>query len=199
MGNVIADAQLAATAPVGFGEADAAFMNPGGVRADLVYASGAAGEGDGVVTYGEVFTVQPFGNSLVTMTMTGAQIDRLLEEQFCGINSPANGGFFRVLLPSAGVHYTWSQAAAGAASCDAANAVDIAGISINGAPIDPNASYRITVNSFLADGGDGFAVLRQGTDRLGGAVDTDAFEAYLQALEPTGISPAARDRIDVVP
>ena len=74
----------------GFGDAVSRFMNPGGVRADLIYAGSPAGEGDGVVTYGELFTVQPFGNSLVTMTLTGAQIDRMLEQQFCGLNSPDN-------------------------------------------------------------------------------------------------------------
>lgn len=201
MGNVIADAQLDATDDPGFGDAVMSFMNPGGVRGDLIYAGSPAGEGDGVVTYGELFTVQPFGNSLVTMTLTGAQIDRMLEEQFCGLNSPSNvpAGFFKVLLPSAGIHYTWDQSAAGVVNCDAANAVDAAGITLNGTPLDLGASYRVTVNSFLADGGDGFAVLKQGTNRLGGAVDTDAFEAYLQAAEPAGISPAPQDRIDVQP
>ena len=169
-------------------------------RADLLYASSSAGEGDGVVTYGELFTVQPFGNSLVTMTLTGAQIDRMLEEQFCGLNSPnatPTPGFFKVLLPSAGFHYTWDQSEAGVVDCNAANAVS--GIAVNGTALDPGASYRVTVNSFLADGGDGFPVLKEGTDRLGGAVDTDAFEDYLEAAEPTGISPAPRDRIDVQP
>jgi 5'-nucleotidase len=201
MGDLIADAQLAATDDAGTGQAVAAFMNPGGVRGDLVFASSAAGEGDGVITYGELFTVQPFGNSLVTMTLTGAQIDRMLEHQFCGINSPAAvpAGFFKVLLPSNGIHYTWDQSAAGTVDCNVANAVDIASITIGGAAIDPAASYRITVNSFLADGGDGFFVLKEGTDRLGGAVDTDAFEAFLAAAEPTGISPPNQDRIDVVP
>jgi 5'-nucleotidase len=201
MGNVIADAQLDATDDPGFGDAVVTFMNPGGVRADLVYASSPVGEGDGVVTYGEIFTVQPFGNSLVTMTLTGAQIERMLEEQFCGINSPANtpAGFPRVLLPSAGFHYTWDMSAAGTVDCNVANAVDPAGITLNGVPLNLAASYRVTVNSFLADGGDGFNVLKQGTNRLGGAVDTDAFEAYLAAAEPTGVSPAPRDRIDVVP
>ncbi len=199
LGNVIADAQLAATDDPGFGDAVAAFMNPGGVRADLVYASSPAGEGDGVVTYGEAFTVQPFGNSLVTLTLTGAQIELMLEQQFCGINSPANGGFPRVLQPSSTVHYTWDPSTAGAASCETADAVDPASVTIGGVALDLAASYRITVNSFLADGGDGFGVLTQGTDRLGGAVDTDAFEAYLEAAEPTGISPAPTDRIDVVP
>ena len=89
-----------------------------------------------------------------------------------------------MLLPSAGFHYTWDPAAAGAADCATADAVDPASITLNGAPLDPAATYRVTVNSFLADGGDGFTVLREGTDRFGGAVDTDAFEAYL-AAEPT--------------
>jgi 5'-nucleotidase len=199
MGNVIADAQLDATDDPGFGDAVVTFMNPGGVRADLLYASSPANEGDGVVTYGELFTVQPFGNSLVTMTLTGAQIEQVLEEQFCGLNSPANGFFFKVLLPSVGFHYTWDQSAAGAATCATADAIDPASITLNGIALDLGASYRVTVNSFLADGGDGFASLKLGTDRLGGAVDTDAFEAYLAAAEPTGISPPPLDRIDVVP
>jgi 5'-nucleotidase len=198
MGNVIADAQLDATDDPGFGDAVVSFMNPGGVRESLLFASSPAGEGDGVVTYGELFTVQPFGNSLVTMTLTGAQVEQALEQQFCGLNSPANGFFFKVLLPSAGFHYTWDASAAGAASCAGADAVDPALITLNGVPLDPAASYRVTVNSFLADGGDGFAALAGGTNRLGGAVDTDAFEDYLAAAEPTGISPAALDRIDVV-
>jgi 5'-nucleotidase len=198
LGNVIADAQLAATAPAGLGGAQIAFMNPGGVRADLTFAGSAAGEGDGVVTYGEAFTVQPFGNSLVTMSLTGAQIEQMLEQQFCGTNSPANGGFPRVLLPSAGFTYTWSLAAAGAASCASADAVDPASISLNGTPIDPAATYRVTVNIFLSDGGDGFPVFVAGTDRLGGAVDVDAFEDYLVAAGAAGVSPAPTDRIDVV-
>jgi 5'-nucleotidase len=202
MGNVIADAQLNATTPAPLGGAVAAFMNAGGVRSPgLVYASSPIGEGDGVVTYGEIFTAQPFGNSLVTMTLSGAQIDRFLEEQFCGVNSPnaTPAGFFKVALPSAGFHYTWDASEAGNVDCDAQNAVDPALITINGTPLDVAASYRITVNSFMADGGDGFAVLRQGTNRLGGAVDTDALEAWFLLHEPTGISPPALDRIDVVP
>jgi 5'-nucleotidase len=193
LGNVIADAQLAATAGSGVGEAVLAFMNPGGVRADLTYAS-AAGEGDGVVTYGEAFTVQPFGNSLVTMTLSGADIERVLEQQFCGINDTS----FRVLLPSAGFHYTWDASAAAAAdpTCSG-DVVALAGITLNGVPLDPAGQYRVTVNSFLADGGDGFSALLAGTNRLGGAVDTDAFEAYLTNFGP--VAPAPQDRIDVVP
>ncbi|HEX4871698.1 MAG TPA: bifunctional metallophosphatase/5'-nucleotidase [Nevskiaceae bacterium] len=196
MGNAIADAQRFASEAAG---AELAFMNPGGVRADLSFASSSAGEGDGVVTYGELFSVQPFGNGLLTMTLTGAQIDEVLERQFCGINSPANNGFFRVLLPSAGVRYSWSEAAAGQADCATANAVDPLTVEINGEPLDLARSYRVTVNTFLADGGDGFPIFTQGTERVGGVVDTDAFEQYLQANAEAGLSPPAQDRITKLP
>jgi 5'-nucleotidase len=186
-GNLIADAQLAATSAAGTGAAVAAFMNPGGVRADL-----AAGD----VTFGEAFTVQPFGNSLVTLTLTGAQLLEVLKQQWCSQDAA------RVLLPSAGVHYTYSASAAatlvGQPCAGAANPVT--GLTIGGAAVDPAASYRVTVNSFLADGGDKFTVLREGTDRLGGSVDTDALEAYLApSLTGTPIAPPALDRIDVAP
>ena len=205
MGDVIADAQLAATdGPAPEGQAVVAFMNPGGVRGSLTFASSPAGEGDGVVTFGEAFTVQPFGNILQTLTLTGAQIDRMLEEQFCGVNSPfatPTAGFFKILLPSAGLSYTWDFAVANApanATCatdPALGAVNPASISLNGIPIDLGTSYRVTVNNFLADGGDGFFVLRQGTDRVGGLEDLQALEAYLAAAEPAGISPPPLTRI----
>nr|MBO2503011.1 bifunctional metallophosphatase/5'-nucleotidase [Thermoanaerobacterales bacterium] len=192
LGDVIADSQLAATAPEHLGGAQVAFMNPGGIRADLLYAPSGT-EAPGEVTYEEAFTVQPFGNSLVTMTLTGAQIERLLEEQFCGVNAEAP----RVLQPSAGFSYTWSASAVGAADCDTADAVDPASITLDGEPVDPSGTYRVTVNSFLATGGDGFAVLNEGTDRLGGALDLDALEAYLSAA-PDGVAPGPQDRIGVV-
>jgi 5'-nucleotidase len=186
-GNLIADAQLAATAAAGSGEAVAAFMNPGGVRSDM-----AAGD----LTYGEAFTVQPFGNSLVTLTLTGAQLLEVLKQQWCTQDAA------RVLLPSAGVHYTYSAAAAAALvgqPCEGA-ANPVSELTIGGVAVDPAASYRITVNSFLADGGDKFTVLRDGTDRLGGAVDTDALEAYVApSLTGTPIAAPALDRIDVTP
>jgi 5'-nucleotidase len=188
LGDVIADAQLDATNDPGFGDAVVAFMNPGGIRTDLVYAQISGGELPGQVTYGESFNVQPFGNSLVTMTLTGAQIDTLLEQQFngCGVQN-AN----RILQVSNGFTYSWS------ASAPACSKVDPASIKLNGVMIDPTASYRVTVNSFLADGGDNFAVLKLGTDRLGGAVDTDALEAYFQAFSP--VAPGPQNRISVVP
>jgi len=188
LGDVIADGQLDATDDPGFGDAVVAFMNPGGIRADLTYAGSPAGEGDGNVTYGEMFTVQPFGNSLVTMTLTGAQIDTMLEQQFVGC---AQTDRDRILQVSAGFTYSWSLSAP---ACDK---VDPATIMIGGVPVDPAASYRVTVNSFLADGGDRFSVLLEGTDRLGGAVDTDAFEDYFATNSP--VPPGPMDRITQVP
>jgi len=183
LGDVIADGQLEATNDPGFGDAVVAFMNPGGIRADLTYAGSSAGEGDGNVTYGEMFTVQPFGNSMVTMTLTGAQIERLLEEQLAGCTL----GTARILQVSAGFTYTWK---ASGGICDK---VDPATIMLNGVVIDPAANYRVTVNSFLADGGDSFPVLTQGTNRLGGEVDTDAFEKYFATHSP--VAPGPQNRI----
>ncbi|HET9910724.1 MAG TPA: bifunctional metallophosphatase/5'-nucleotidase [Anaerolineales bacterium] len=188
LGDVIADAQLDATNDPGFGDAVVAFMNPGGIRADFTYAGSPAGEGDGNVTYGEMFTVQPFGNSLVTMTLTGAQIDTLLEQQFVGC---AQTDRDRILQVSAGFTYSWSL------SAPACEKVDPVTIMINEVPIDLAASYRVTVNSFLADGGDRFSVLVEGTDRLGGDVDTDALEKYFVANSP--VPPGPQDRITQVP
>jgi 5'-nucleotidase len=179
LGNLIADSQLAATADSA--GAQIALMNPGGVRADLTFASSPAGEGDGVVTYSEAFTVQPFSNILQTLTYTGAQIDQVLEQQWLA-NGPT-----RILQPSATLHYTQTLA----------NPIGdrISNITINGEPVDPAASYRVTVNNFLAAGGDSFTALTQGTDVTGGSIDLDAFTAYLTANSP--VSPPATDRITV--
>jgi 5'-nucleotidase len=182
LGDVIADAQLAATAPADLGGAVIALMNPGGIRADLVFAPSGS-EAPGEVTYGEAFTVQPFGNSLVTMTLTGEQIDTLLEQQFVGA--------FRILQVSNGFSYSWS------AGASVGSKVDPASIKLNGVVIDPSATYRVTVNSFLADGGDSFPVLPLGTDRLGGAVDTDALEEYFDAFSP--VAPGPQNRITQLP
>lgn len=196
LGSVIADAQLAATDGPGEGAAVISLMNPGGIRADMLYASSPAGEGDGVVTYGEVFTVQPFGNSMVTMTLTGAQVEQTLEQQFCGVSSSGTTLAERVLQVSATLGYTWDLSLG--LTADPGCTLDVvSGITINGNPLVAGNSYRVTVNSFLADGGDGFYALIGGTDRLGGAVDTDAFEDYFAVASP--VAPPALDRIDVVP
>ena len=185
LGDRIADAQLWATSDVQ--GAQIAFMNPGGIRAELVYDNQAAGEAPGEVTFGEVYAVQPFQNTLVTMDLTGAQIDALLEQQF---DNPQPGST-RILQVSEGFAYTWD------ASAPTGSKVDIASITLDGEPIDPSATYRITVNSFLADGGDNFTVLRQGTNRFSGAVDSEVFADYVGAVSPLG--PGPQDRITVVP
>ena len=191
LGNLIADAQLAATDGANEGGAVAALMNPGGVRADLTFASSPAGEGNGVITYGEAFTVQPFTNYLVTMSLTGADLLAVLKQQWCGQTSP------RILSP-AGLTYDIDQSVlADATTCSNAAANPATNVMIGGAPLNPSATYRITVNSFLADGGDNFTVLRNGTNRLVGAIDVDAFEDFLTAAGT--VAPPAQDRIDLVP
>ncbi|XYH95794.1 bifunctional metallophosphatase/5'-nucleotidase [Sorangium sp. So ce1128] len=189
LGAVIADTQLAATRGASTGGAEVAFMNPGGVRADLTYAASPTELMDGVVTYGEAFTVQPFGNSLVVMTLTGEQLHTLLEQQFRvdSMGVPRSV----ILQVSDGFTYAYSQSAPIGAK------VDIASIRINGVPVEAARTYRVTVNSFLATGGDGFTVLNDGTDRLGGALDLDALRAYFAANSP--VSPPPLDRITVVP
>jgi 5'-nucleotidase len=176
LGNVIADAQFAATDDEQ--GAVAAFMNPGGVRADL---------GAGEVTYEEAFTVQPFANNLVTLDLTGAQLNCLLEQQY---------QVGRVLYVSDSVRYqvdpAGTPAAAGADPCTGTRVPD-GSVQIGGAPVTADATYRVTVNNFLAGGGDGFSVLTGGTNPVTGAIDLDAFTAYLGANSP--VPAPALDRI----
>lgn len=188
-GFVIADSQLAATSQPGFGDAVVAFMNPGGVRADFLYASSVANEGDGNVTYGEAFTVQPFGNSLVTMTLTGAQIKNVLEQQFAGCGTQTAN---RLMQPSASLYYEFTPPAdwvytRTTIQNTGCNWVNANSIMINGVLVDPAASYRITMNNFMADGGDGYIEFKNGTNRLGGAVDIDALEAYMTNHSPVAV------------
>lgn len=184
-GDLIADAQLAATQ--GTAGAQIAFMNPGGVRNDFLKAQISGGEQAGQVTYGEAFSVQPFGNSLVTKTLTGTQIKQLLEQQFVGCFGQTTK---RILLPSAGFTYTQDL------NRPACNVVDPATIKLNGATIDPSGSYRVTMNSFLATGGDGFTTFNSGTNPIGGAQDIDALVSYFNSRSP--IAPLATDRIALV-
>jgi 5'-nucleotidase len=187
-GDVIADAQLMATQPADLGGALIAFMNPGGIRGGntngfLFTPSGA--EAPGEVTYGEAFTIQPFGNSLVTKTMTGAQIRLLLEQQFVGCGGQTTQ---RILQISAG--FSWVRNAGAAACGDKVGA-----ITLNGQPIDPATSYRVTMNNFLAGGGDGFTVFNQGTNALGGAQDIDALVAYFGSFDGNAIPNPPVNRI----
>lgn len=182
-GELIADAQLAATAPAGYGDAVIAFMNRGGVRSPgFTFTSSAVGEGDGNVTYGEAFTVQPFGNSLVTMTLTAQDLKNVLEQQFAGCRGQAAAAT-RVMIPSKGFKYTWD----GAKACDAriSNVTLTRGgatetiVDAAGTVLQPTNTYRVTVNSFMATGGDGFTTFLNGTALLGGAQDVDALTAYM--------------------
>ena len=186
LGDVIADAQLAATVPANLGGAQLAFMNPGGIRGDLLYnAISSGGEAPGEVTYGEAFTVQPFGNSLVTKTMTGDMIRRVLEQQFatCGGQTVS-----RTLQISSTLKY---ESTPGAATC----AGKIGRIWVSGVEIGATDTFRVTMNNFIATGGDGFTVFNEGTNALGGAQDIDALVAYFAAAEPAGIAVPALDRI----
>ena len=182
-GSLIADSQLAATQPASFGGAVMAFMNGGGVRSPgFTFASSAAGEGNGIVTYGEAFTVQPFGNSLVTVSLTTQNIRDFLEEQFAGCLGQSATAT-RFALPSAGFKYTWD----GAKACGAriSNVTLRTGsttetlVDASGGVQNPTKAYRVTVNNFMADGGDGYTTLLKGTNRIGGAQDIDALTAYL--------------------
>jgi 5'-nucleotidase len=194
LGDVIADGQLVATQPAGLGGAHLAFMNPGGIRADLrVNDISSGGEAPGEVTYGEAFTVQPFGNSLVTKTMTGDMIRRLLQQQFegCGGTAPAAGRFLQI-----SVTFKYEQVPASTpTTCEG----HIGRMWVDGVEVTPTSSYRVTMNNFLAAGGDGFTVFNEGTDALGGAQDIDAFVAAFQAAEPAGIAVPPLDRIVPVP
>jgi 5'-nucleotidase len=190
LGDVIADAQLQATAVPELGGAEIAVMNPGGIRGDFTYPGSAAGEGDGVVTYGEAFSVQPFGNSLVTKTFTGQQIYDLLEQQW-GALQP----FARILQVSDGFSYqhTFDTTPANFAAQKGGHYVCDGSVRLNGVAIDRLASYRVTMNSFLASGGDNFTVFNHGADQLGGALDLDAMQQYFAAHDP--VAPGAQDRI----
>ncbi|MFI7345173.1 bifunctional metallophosphatase/5'-nucleotidase [Streptomyces sp. NPDC049936] len=188
LGDLIADAQLA------YGrtqdpETDLALMNPGGIRAPLTYAASGA-EGDGVVTYAEGFTVQPFANTVNLKDYTGAQLVQVLKEQVSGPNEAAP----KILQVSSGLTYTLDLTKSGA------DRVVTDSIRLNGAPVDPAATYRVASNSFLAGGGDGFPTLNEGANELVGGDDLAALEQYLTANSSAGdpIEPPAADRITVV-
>lgn len=188
MGDLIADAQLAYGKELD-PETDLALMNPGGVRAGLTYAAKGS-EGDGVVTYAEGFTVQPFSNTVNLQDFTGAQIVQILKEQVSGSNTAAP----RILLPSTGLTYTLDMTKTGA------DRVVTDSIKLNGTAIDPSATYRVATNSFLAGGGDGIPTLGQGTNDLVGGDDLAALEKYLTANSSATnpIAPPTANRITVV-
>ncbi|WP_202079528.1 bifunctional metallophosphatase/5'-nucleotidase [Caldalkalibacillus salinus] len=150
LGNLVADSQRAAM------DTDFAFMNPGGIRTDL---------DEGEITWGELYTMLPFGNSLVTMTLTGEQIETLLEQQWAG-------SYPRILQLS-GLHYTWDQ--------NAPYGEKIMSMTDHeGQPIQPDGSYSVTVNNYIAEGGDGFTVLKEGENQTYGPLALDAMVEYIE-------------------
>jgi 5'-nucleotidase len=175
LGDIVADAQLAATSTEANGGADVAFTNPGGLRADI------AAKDDGAATYGDLFASQPFRNQLVTLSLSGNQIKTMLEQQWLDPKRP------RILQVSKGFNYVWDD------SQPFGERVVAASMSLNGERIDPAKSYRVTVNNYLSDGGDGFTALKEGTAQQFGVYDADALYAYFKAASP--ISPPPADRI----
>jgi 5'-nucleotidase len=175
LGDIIADAQLAATRAAADGGAVIAFTNPGGIRL------GIPKKDDGTVSYADLFASQPFRNQLVTLTLTGSEIKDLLEQQWLDPKRP------RILQVSGGFNYAWDG------TRPYGDHVVAERISLDGTRIDPAASYRVTVNNYLAVGGDGFTALKDGTDKRIGIYDVDALYGYFQANSP--VHPTAADRI----
>ncbi|MDB5566615.1 MAG: bifunctional metallophosphatase/5-nucleotidase [Tardiphaga sp.] len=175
LGDIIADAHLAATSTESTGGAVIAVTNLGGIRANIVRTP------DGSVSYGDVFASQPFRNQLVTLTLTGAQIKLMLEQQWLEPKRP------RILQMSKNFSYTWDNAAA------FGERVLPERMMLAGKRIDPAASYRVTVNAFLSVGGDGFTALKDGTAPQVGVYDVDALNAYFGANSP--VAPGPLDRI----
>lgn len=165
LGNLVADAHLWATREPGAGGAQVALMNPGGLRADILRGA------DGRVMFSQLFAVHPFSNTLVTVTLTGAQLEELLEQQFPGHRNAQSSA--RVLQVSNGFSYAWSDAAPPGQR--------VSDMRLHGHPVEPNARYRVTVNDFLLGGGDRFAVLKEGTDGHVGPLDVEALESYFRA------------------
>ena len=190
LGNLIADAQKAdeSVIPPGGEAPTIAFMNPGGIRADLIENA------NGDLTYEAAFTAQPFNNFLVSMDLTGQQILDLLEQQWTGGNvAPSNK-----ILQVSGIEYTWdSSAAPGSKVVASSVSVDSDGDGTVDDPLDPAATYRIVCNSFLSDGGDNFTVFAAGTNKYIGGLDIDALVDYLNANDP--YTPVPTNRIDVQP
>lgn len=185
LGDVIADAQLGYTTGAG---AQVALMNPGGIRAPLTFANSPGGEPAGDVTYGEAFTVQPFNNLVVTQTLTGQQLKDVLDQQFVGFGGQ---GTQRILQVSKGFSYTYDSSLPAGSS-------RVSQLTLNGVPIDLAASYKVTTNDFLANGGDGFTNLTKGTGRVTApGFDVDALTAYLGG--PTPVAPGPQDRIRKLP
>ncbi|MCT2559972.1 bifunctional metallophosphatase/5'-nucleotidase [Tsuneonella sp. YG55] len=177
LGNLIADAQLAATRGAG---AQIAFMNPFGIRAPHVLDPDA----DGALTFAQLYQIQPFNNELVTFSLTGAELKAVLEQ---GFDDQAP---LQALTPSQGFAYRY----------DLSRPIGqrIVGMTLNGKPVDPAATYRVTVSNFLAQGGDSFTLFANGRDAVRGAVDVEALQGWI-ASKPARRVPDENRNVDVTP
>ncbi len=175
LGNLVADAQLHATRAKADGGAMIALTNVGGIRAPLTKV------GEGGISFADIFAVQPFHNNLVTVTLTGQQILTALEQQW--LNQPKH----RPLQVSHNFSYTWDAARPEGQRVVPGSAV------IDGVPLSPSAEYRVTINSFLAAGGDGFSVFKSAMNATTGPSDLDALDDYMRGKKV--ITPPAVDRI----
>jgi 5'-nucleotidase len=172
LGGVIADAAVAATRDQG---AQIGFMNPGGIRNDLETGDG------GVVSFGQAQAVLPFGNTLVVMDLTGAQLRRVLEQQW---DRPASAGP-SILAVSSSLTYDW----------DSTQPVGrrTANVKVDGKALDDDKVYRVVANNFLAEGGDNIPMFAKGTHRVEtGLRDLDALIAWLQKHPAVDAAPRIR-------
>ncbi|MFC4653896.1 bifunctional metallophosphatase/5'-nucleotidase [Rheinheimera marina] len=179
MGQLLADAHLAATTAADKGAAVIALTNFGGVRAALQPGQ------NGQITFGDIYAVQPFSNNLVTVSLTGDQLRRILEQQF-----HPNGQEYEMLQVSQGFSYQWDDRK------PLGQKIVPGSIKLNGQPLQMAQSYRVTINNFVASGADGFTVFTEATNPLTGGLDVDVLEQYLTAHP--GIKPAAFDRVQKV-
>lgn len=178
LGNLVADAQLAATKGPANGGAQIALMNPGGVRADLVPAA------DGGISFGQLFAAQPFANMMVVKSLTGRQLRAVLEQQFAsGSNTAANP---YILSPSHNLRFAFDLSKP--------EGQRIVLLTVDGQPVRDEAIYRVAMNNFLAGGGDNFTVFKDGTEATGGLQDVDALEAYIAAAG--SLAPPAFGRVE---
>jgi 5'-nucleotidase len=163
LGDLIADAQRSVT------HAQIALMNQGGVRTSL---------DAGPITWGELFAIQPFANTVTVMELTGEQVRRVLEQQWSEQGSVH-------MLQVSGLRYAWDPARpVGARVHD---------VVVGDAPLVASAPYVVAVNNFLAGGGSGFSTLREGKKQRTGPVDLDALVSYIEALgKPVQLEPTPR-------
>jgi 5'-nucleotidase len=187
LGNLVADAQLEATLAADFGGAEVAFTNPGGIRADLLVDASAGGEEAGDITFAEIYAVQPFGNNLVTVTLTGAEIVELLEQQWALEDDGSERQI--VLAVSTGFSYAWDP------DKPIGERIVAGSVTLGGEPIADDQPVRITANAFLVGGGDGFTVFGEGRDALGGSIDLDALEAYFVDHSPVATPELGRIQV----